>query len=121
MIAKETEKELLKIEIERLNEMLEDIVDKGNFEWNPKFCPVCIKAEIIAKKYNRPSFVYMPGRCSVCNSTEVGTRCGKITEARYEHGIFNNDGLSGEGIVFFRNLFNEYIIQIEEEIAELKK
>lgn len=121
MITKDEKIELLEIEIERLNEMLEDVVDKGNFEWSPAFCLVCIKAKIIAKEYNRPSFVYMPGRCSICNSTEISARCGEITEARDEYIIFNNDGLSGEGIVFFKNLFGEYIIQIEEELVKLKQ
>jgi hypothetical protein len=119
MLTKEEKIELLDIEIERLGDMSEDLVDKGNFDWGSESCPVCIKAKIFAEKYNKPALVYLPDRCLICNSTEIGSRCDRINKA--QAGYFYEDNrLPADGVVFFRNLFDEFIIRAEEDIVRLE-
>lgn len=106
--------ELLKVELKRLKDILDEIVDKKNFSWYPGLCPVCDKAEDIMKLRGAEN-------CEICKSLGVSDRCTTIDLKYCNCDFGKNYKLNDEDVASFVSLFNEYIIQAKEELVQLKQ
>lgn len=105
--------EILEIEIKRLEYILDEIVSKKNFDWNPFSCPVCAKAEDIVNLKGSEN-------CRICGSMGISARCFSIDHKYCSCKLDKDDKLDDEDVDSFVTLFNRYIIRAEEELARLK-
>jgi hypothetical protein len=107
--------QLLEVELKRLAVLL-DIVKKGDFEWDPKTCPVCLKA----KEFMNDAGLTDVFRCRMCASMGISARCHSIDAARCRRKADNNQ-LTDEDIAFFVHLFIKYMGNTEKEIRKLRQ
>lgn len=101
--------------IKRLAVLL-SMVKKGDFEWDPKVCPVCLKAKIFMNDLD-PTDVR---RCRMCSSMGISARCHSI-DAAYCWRKVDNDQLADKDIEFFVHLFTKYTENTYKEIDRLKQ
>lgn len=110
----EDKMQLLEIELKRLAVLL-DMVKKGDFEWDPKVCPVCLKA----KEFVDDTSLAVIDRCAICASMGIAARCHSI-DAAYCRCKVDNNQFTDEDIEFFVHLFIKYMTNTEKEIRGLR-
>jgi hypothetical protein len=107
--------QLLEIELKRLSVLL-DMVKKGDFEWDPKICPVCLKA----KEFIDDADLTNVFRCRMCASMGISARCHSIDAAYCRRKVDNNQ-FTDEDIEFFVHLFIKYMENTDKEIIRLRQ
>lgn len=107
--------QLLEVELERLVVLL-NMVKKGDFEWDLKVCPVCLKA----KEFVDDTSLAVINRCAICASMGIAARCHSI-DAAYCRCKVDNNQFTDEDIEFFVHLFAKYKENTKKEIDRLKQ
>jgi len=107
---------LLEVELVRLEELLDDVSIRKNFEWGLTVCSVCTEAARIT------GTVHIRSRkmCKACTLFGIQDRCREIEIEKKDAVFITDDEMSEDDIDYFKRLFAELIRSVENWLLQVK-